>query len=267
MFKYLRLIFTAGIRIIWDFIFYISRYARHPEKYPLEVRYARIHKLVVYVIDCFRPDFKTKNIEYLKELEKENKTFLAVCNHQSNMDPITMLYYSEKPLSFVAKKETSKFPFVGKIIKALDGFFMDRSDLRQSLKVMIELSKRFEKGDLSYMIFPEGTRNKELDKQILLPYKAGALKSAKKAGVKILPVCMYGNFRLLSTRCNYKRIPLEVTFFEPLEDDFVRNNDTEIICDNVYQMSLEEVQKQQQEDKEFFEKGYQKIPLRKGILR
>ena len=267
MFKYLRLIFTAGIRILWDFIFYISRYARHPEKYPLEVRYARIHKLVVYVIDRFRLDFKTENIQFLKELEKENKTFLAVCNHQSNMDPIILLYYSEKPLSFVAKKESSKFPFVGKIVKALDGFFMDRSDLRQSLKVMIELTKRFEKGGLSYMIFPEGTRNKELDKQILLPYKAGALKSAKKAGVKILPLCMYGNFRLLPARPNYKRIPLEITFFKPLDDEFVKNNDTEILCDAVYQMTLKEVQIQQKEDKEFFAKGYQKIPLRKGILR
>ena len=267
MFKYLRLIFTAGIRIVWDFIFYISRYARHPEKYTIEERYARIHKMVVYVIDCFRPDFKTKNIEYLKQLEKENKTFLVVCNHQSNMDPIIMLYYSERPISFVAKKEALKFPFVGKIIKALDGFFMDRSDLRQSLKVMIDLAKRFEKGDLSYMIFPEGTRNKELDKQILLPYKAGALKSAKKAGVKILPVCMYGNFRLLPARPNYKRIPLEVTFFESLSDEFVKNNDTEVLSDTIYKMTLDEVQLQQKEDKEFFEKSYQKVPLRKGALR
>ena len=267
MFKYLRLIFTAGIRLVWDFLFYITRYARHPEKYPLEVRYNKVHKLVVYVVDCFRPDFKLKGMEYLKELEKNDRVFLATCNHQSDMDPILMLYFSEKPISFVAKKETKKFPFIGKVIKAIDGYFMDRNDLRQSLRVMIDLEKRLEKGDISYMIFPEGTRNKDIEKNMLLPFKSGSVKSAKKAGVKILPISMYGAFRLLSPKTNYKRIPLEVTFFEPLEDSFVKENDTEKIIGKIYDMTLTEVNAQKELDKEFFEKGYQKIPLKKGSLR
>ncbi len=267
MIKYLRLIFTAGVRIVWDFIFYISRYARHPEKYPLVKRYAKIHSLVVYVIDKFRVDFKVSGFENLKKLEENNEVYLAVCNHQSNMDPIMMLYFSEKPVSFVAKKETLKFPFIGKIIKSIDGFFLDRDDLRQSLRTMIELGKRFEKKDISYMIFPEGTRNKDLENNLLLPYKAGAVKSAKKAGVKILPMCMYGNFRLLPARPNYKRIPVEVAFFPTLDDEFVKSNDTESITGKISEMTLSEVIKEKEEDKLFFEKSYQKIPLKKGSLR
>lgn len=267
MFKYLRLIFTAGIRIVWDFLFYIKKYAKHPEKYPLEVRYAKIHKLVVYVVDRFRPDFKVKGLERLRELEKSNEVFFVTCNHQSDMDPIVMLYFSEKPISFISKIEAKKFPFIGKIIDALDGIYIDRNDLRQSLKVMIELGKRLEKKEQSYMIFPEGTRNKELDKNILLPFKSGAVKAAKKADVKILPVVMYGNFRILPARPNYKRIPVEISFLETLDQNFVRENDTEAIIENIYNMTLEEVQTQLQDDKEFFEKGYEKIPLRKGSLR
>ncbi len=267
MFKYLRLIFTAGIRILWDFLFYINRYSRHPEKYPLEKRYKKIHELCVYVVDCMRPDFKVKGLDYVKKLEEEGKVFLAVDNHQSNMDPIVMLYFCEKPISFVAKKETLKFPFVNKVIKALDGFFLDRDDLRQTLKVMIELSKRFEKGDLSYLIFPEGTRNKKLNEQYLGEYKPGALKAAKKAGVKILPIATWGNFRLLDKKYNEKRTPIEYTFFEPLDDDFVKNNDTEKITEKIVEMTLSEVKAFKEEDEEFFKKGYQKIPLRKGTLR
>lgn len=267
MLKYLRLIFTAGIRILWDFLFYINRYARHPEKYPLEKRYKKIHELCVYVVDCMRPDFKAKGLEHIRELEKENKVFLAVCNHQSNMDPIVMLYFCEKPISFVAKKETLKFPFVNKVIKALDGLFLDRDDLRQTLKLMIQLSKRFEKGDLSYLIFPEGTRNKQLDEKLLGEYKPGALKAAKKSGVKILPIACWGNFRLLDKKYNKKRTPIEYTFFEPLDDCYVKENDTEKLTEKIYDMTFSEVKEFKEEDAEFFKKGYEKIPLRKGILR
>lgn len=267
MFKYLRLIFTAGIRILWDHIFYISKYARHPERYPLEERYKKIRSLIIYVVDKFRPDFKIKGLENLRRLEKENKTFLITSNHQSDMDPIMMIYFSEKPISFVSKMEAKKFPIIGKTVVALDGLFMDRNDLRQSLKVMMELEKRFEKGGVSYGIYPEGTRNKEMDKQILLPYKPGAVKAAKKAGVMILPVCMHGNFRLLPARPNYKRIPLEITFLDPLELDFINENDTETISEYLYSTTLKELEEQQKEDKDFFEKGYQKVPLRKGRLR
>lgn len=267
MFKYLRLGFTAGIRLIWDFLFYIKKYAKHPEKYPLEVRYKKIHELVVYIIDKFRPDIKVKGLENLRKLEENNEIFFVTCNHQSNMDPIMMLYLSEKPISFISKIEAKKFPFIGKVIDALDGIYIERADLRQTLKAMIELSKRLENKEQSYMIFPEGTRNKELDKNLLLPYKSGAVKAAKKVGVKILPVCMYGNFRILPARPNYKRIPLEITIFETLDQDFVSENDTEAIMEKIYQMTYDEVQKQFNDDKEFFERGYEKIPLRKGSLR
>lgn len=267
MIKYLRLIFTAGIRILWDFIFYLSKYARHPERYSIEERYNKIRKMVIYVVDRFRPDFKVEGLEKLRKLEKENKTFLVTCNHQSDMDPIMMIYFSEKPISFISKIEAKKFPFIGKIIIALDGLFMDRSDLKQSLRVMLALNKRLEKGDLSYVIYPEGTRNKTLNENILLPYKAGAVKAAKKANVEILPVCMYGNFRVLPARPNYKRIPIEVTFMNPLDMAFVEASDTETIIEKIYSLTLLEVNKQKELDGDFFAKCYQKVPLKKGPLR
>ncbi len=267
MLKYLRLVFTAGLRILWDWLFYILRYAKHPERYPLEKRYAKVHKLIVYVVDCYRVDFKVKGLEHLRRLEASDKPYLMCANHESNMDPIVMLYFCEKPISFVAKKETEKFPFVGKIIKSIDGLFMDRDDLRQSLRVMIELGKRLENGKLSYLIFPEGTRNKDMDKSLLLPYKPGALKAAKKAGVAILPSCMYGNERILPMRPNDKRIPVELTFFEPLDQNMVKENDTEAIAEKVMEITEAELKLQIASNQDFFEKGYQKIPRRKGKLR
>ena len=45
------------------------------------------------------------------------------------------------PASVVAKKETRKMPLIGKALVALDGIFLDRENLKQSLKVMLELQE------------------------------------------------------------------------------------------------------------------------------
>ena len=267
MWKYLRLIFTAGIRIVWDFLFYINRYARNPEKYPLELRYRRVRALMVYVVNCMHPDFKVTGIEHLRALEKSDTTFLLTSNHQSDMDPVLMVYFSEKPISFVAKAETRKMPFIGKIVRALDGFFLERNDLRKSLRTIMDLKDRLAKGGLSYMIYPEGTRNKHLNETVLLPYKAGAFKAGQLAGVPVLPVSIWGTQRLLSPKVNHHRIPIEVTFFEPFSAERMKAEKTETIAEENEKLVRAQIAIDQKEDKEFYEKRYEKVPLRKGPVR
>ncbi len=267
MLKYLRLVFTAGIRILWDFLFYINRYARHPEKYPLELRYRRIRSLMIYVVDCMHPDFKVEGVEHLRALEKEDKPFLLTSNHQSDMDPILMVYFSERPISFVAKAETERMPFIGKIVRALDGYFLDRNDLRKSLRTIMSLKDSLANGNLSYMIYPEGTRNKNLQQHALLPFKAGAYKAAQLAGVPIIPVAIWGTQRLLSPKVNDRRIPLEITFFEPFPVEKIKTSSTEEISEENVKLVLNQVEKDQKEDQDFYAKHYEKVPLRKGRLR
>ena len=131
MWKYPRVLLLAGPRLLWDYTFYLWRYARHPERTPIERRYAVARRLVLFILKRFRVDWKVEGIDYIRELEAKNQCYLLTPNHMSDLDPLAILCLSEKPISFVAKKETRKMPFIGTAVKALDGYFSKWINLQE----------------------------------------------------------------------------------------------------------------------------------------
>lgn len=114
----------------------------------------------------------------------KNENVLFVFNHRSYYD-ILVSYASVPKLSaFIAKKELKHFPFVNIWMHFINCLFIDRDDMRQSLKVILEAIEMI-KDDYSIFISPEGTRNKEKD---LLPFKEGSFKIAEKTSSPIIPV-------------------------------------------------------------------------------
>jgi len=265
--KYPRVLFFCGFRLLWDYTFYLWRYARHPERTPIEVRYARTRKLVHYILDRFRIDWKVDGIENLRALEKNNQTYLLVANHMSDLDPLAVVYLSEKPISFVAKKETRKMPFIGAAVKALDGYFMDRSDLRQSFGVIHRVEERLKAGYCSYMIFPEGTRNKEPETTGVAPFHPGSFKAGMNSGVPILPLALYGSFRPFHSHPDYQRNPLEFTFFPALTREEYGNLPSTEVASKAQALVSHQVAVDKELDKTFLAEGKERIPLRKGAVR
>jgi len=263
MLKYPRLVFTAGPRVLWDFLFYINRYARHPERYPLEKRYAKVRNLIIFIAKQFRLDMKIEGLENLRELEAKNQKFLLVADHLSYFDPLAMVALSEKPITFVAKKEALKMPFIGTAIKALGGIFLDRADLRQSLISMRVVEKNLKDGYCSYMIFPEGTRNKHPENGVA-SFHAGTFKAAVETGVPLLTCTIYGTPLVFAKKPDYRRLPLEFTFEKPLD---VSKEKTTDLAPKIYDVVVDQFAKDKIEEQEFFAKGLEKIPLRKGKVR
>ena len=64
MFKIFIFALKAGPLIIWNYLSWIIRYSRHPEKYSIEVRYNRVRKLVLKLLKRFNVVIKGEN-EYL----------------------------------------------------------------------------------------------------------------------------------------------------------------------------------------------------------
>ncbi len=209
MFKYLRYAFLLGPRLLFDWVFYLVRYGRHPERYPLAVRYARVRSLVLKVLGAMRLDIRQRG--YAGYLGRKGSR-LYVCNHLSDLDPLVLIALSPEPISFVAKKETEKYPVIGSALRAIDGFFMDRSDLMQSAKVLREVAKRLREGKgPSYCIFPEGTRNRDPEKD-LLEFHPGSYKASAWSGMPYEEVALYGTFRVLHTRPDDRRQPVFITY-------------------------------------------------------
>jgi 1-acyl-sn-glycerol-3-phosphate acyltransferase len=267
MWKYPRVLLLAGPRLLWDYTFYLWRYARHPERTPIERRYAVARRLVLFILKRFRVDWKVEGIDYIRELEAKNQCYLLTPNHMSDLDPLAILCLSEKPISFVAKKETRKMPFIGTAVKALDGYFMDRSDLRQSFEVIHGVEERLKAGHCSYMIFPEGTRNRAPETTPTAPFHPGSFKAGMNPQVPIVPLALYGTFRPFHSKPDLKRNPVEFTFFKPFTKEDYLSKSSSDLSSFAYDEVAKRVEEDKKEDAQFFAEGKEKIPMRKGSVR
>lgn len=238
MFKIFIFALKAGPLIIWNYLSWIIRYSRHPEKYSIEVRYNRVRKLVLKLLKRLNVVIKGEN-EYLIQ---DNKIKMFTPNHQSLLDPLFLIALSEKPITFVAKIEVKKQPFVGRVMRILDGELVDRSDLRQQLGVLKRVSKSLANNQISWGIFPEGTRNKDLDNVLIGELHPGTFKIILNNDIDLVPVVIDKSYAILSRKIKHKKYIVNVVFI-----DFDKNNgkykNTVELRDDVYKLMCDKLTK------------------------
>ena len=118
----------------------------------------------------------------------KDQAVLYVANHRSYFD--ILLTYSRCPIrtGYVAKKEMEKIPLLSTWMKNLYCLFLDRDNMREGLKTILQAID-YVKNGISICIFPEGTRNNG-EELSMLPFRDGALKIAEKTGCAIIPISM-----------------------------------------------------------------------------
>lgn len=131
-----------------------------------------------------------------KENLRKDQAVLFVANHRGYFD-ILVGYSSVLSLTgFVAKKEMEKIPLLAQWMKYVNCLFLDRVNLKEGLKTILEGVEKVKKG-ISIWIFPEGTRSDSSDPSELLPFKEGSLKIAEKSKCPIIPVAIIGTAEIL----------------------------------------------------------------------
>lgn len=128
-----------------------------------------------------------------KENLPQDSNVLFVSNHQGNFDIPILLNALNKRVAFVAKKEIKKMPFIGEWMNIVNCIFIDREDVRQSVRAINRGAKQIKNGQ-AMVIFPEGTRSKDGK---LNEFKPGSLKLAVKADAKIIPVTINGSINAM----------------------------------------------------------------------
>jgi len=132
---------------------------------------------------------------------------LIVSNHQSYFDIPLMVSVIPLPMGFVAKKELKKAPVISRWMDLIECSYIDRKDIRQSLRAIQKAQKSLETGH-SMVIFPEGTRSKRRE---ISAFKPGSLKLAQKAGVPILPVVIDGSYQIFEEKGRITPSQVKVT--------------------------------------------------------
>jgi 1-acyl-sn-glycerol-3-phosphate acyltransferase len=192
--RLLALVFKAGGGILKAYFSWIRKYAKHRENYTIEERFKKVQQLVRFVILKMGIKYDVTNFD---DIYSDDKKKFIVCNHQSMYDCLLFLMFAKRPLTFIAKKEVLKFPFVGKILYIIDGEFFDRQNLKAQVKNVLNASKLIEEQKYDVVIFPEGTRQKELEKG-LLPFHAGSFKIPLRTKCDIVLTGIYGSWRCLN---------------------------------------------------------------------
>lgn len=129
-----------------------------------------------------------------------DEAVVFVSNHQGYFDIPLLLTQLDRPHGLVAKDAVKKLPLVRDWMQLLGCVFIDRNNARQSVTALGEAARSLREQGRSFIIFPEGTRNRGGE---LLEFKHGAFKIALKAGAPIVPVCIDGTYRVMEARHNW----------------------------------------------------------------
>ena len=203
------------------------------EYYPHKERYEYIRNVVKKVNKSGRVEVVVHGIE---NLPSENG-FILFPNHQGLFDMLAIMEACTKPLSVVVKKEAANLILVKEVVKALDGFYIDRQDIKASLEIISKMTDGV-KEKKNFVIFPEGTRSREGNR--LLPFKGGTFKSAVNAGCPIVPVALIDSFKPFDENSSRKQ-KVEVCFLKPLYYVDYQHLKTTQIAEYVHNKIQEEI--------------------------
>ena len=101
-----------------------------------------------------------------------------------------MLAGLDEPYGILAKEELGKIPLLNRWMKLLGCVFVQRDDVRASVRALNDATAIVESGR-SFIIFPEGTRYKG-EEGGAGEFKAGAFRIAVKTGAPVVPVAISG---------------------------------------------------------------------------
>ena len=129
------------------------------------------------------------SVEGLDNIPKEGPC-VFVANHRSYYDIPLLLTSLDKPYGILAKEELEKIPLLSRWMKLLGCVFVQRDDVRASVRALNDATAIVESGR-SFIIFPEGTRYKG-EEGGAGEFKAGAFRIAVKTGTPVVPVAISG---------------------------------------------------------------------------
>lgn len=190
------------------YIIQLNKYYKNGDKYSQEEKYELIRKIAINANKKGKIKVKVSGEENLPE----KKGYLLCPNHQGYYDTLAIMEAHKKSFGIVIKKKYSEIILVKQVISILKGLALDVDNIRESMKVIKEVSVKLDSG-YNFLIFPEGTRSQNGNK--LLDMKAGAFKSATLIKAPIVPVAITDCFKPFDEK-GLKQVEVSVNFLKPL---------------------------------------------------
>lgn len=137
-----------------------------------------------------------------------NKPHLILCNHQSHLDLMCQLIFTDKVV-FLTNDWVWNSPFFGLLIRNAEYLPVSRG----LDEMMPQLRKLVERG-YSIAIYPEGTRSVDLQ---VHRFHKGAMLMAHSLGIDVLPMYLYGTGRVLRKKSHHLNTgPIHIEVDKPI---------------------------------------------------
>ena len=154
---------------------------------------------------------------------------VVVANHGSDLDPPILGHALGRPVSFMAKKELFKIPFLSQIIRACGAYPVSRgSSDREAIRTATNILKK----GCVIGVFLDGTR--QSNGRVNNPM-AGAALLAARSGAKLLPVAIMNTHRAWG-KAKFPRlfIPIQLHIGKPIyPPESRRKSDLEKVTNNL----------------------------------
>ena len=209
--KRIMLMVAYNILLVPYMWFKLCYYASHVDKYTEEQRY----KVLRFIDNRAIKGGRVKIDVHGQENIPEQNGFMFFPNHQGLFDVLSIVAACPRPFSVVMKKEIQNIPFSKQVFACMKAYAIDRDDVKQAMKVIIQVTKEVKEGR-NYLIFAEGTRTK--DPNHVHEFKGGSFKSAMKAKCPIVPVALIDAYKPFDTK-SIEKVTVQVHFLEPISYD------------------------------------------------
>lgn len=135
------------------------------------------------ILASARVDVRLKGLENLP-----SGRFVAICNHQSNVDSLLLLAHVPTHLRFIAKEELFRIPVFGHAMRAMGNIAVSRAGGARDVDRVREAIEAVRQR-VSIVVFAEGTRSSD---GRVGPFKRGGPRLAIQAQVPLVPMAIAG---------------------------------------------------------------------------
>lgn len=166
-----------------------------------------------------------------------SRSYIYMCNHQSNFDIPVLLGCLPVQFRWLAKAELFKIPIFGRAMRGAGYVAIDRFNRQSAFNSIAEVSQKMKNG-VSVMIFPEGTRSKDGK---IGSFKKGGFIMAVDSRVPIIPLVILGTRSIMEKgdmRINPGDVSMQIgqpvetaTYTRETKDDLIKSV-RGVICEN-----------------------------------
>ena len=174
-----------------------------------------------------------------KENLDPKQTYVIVSNHLTTLDFMINARAFPGVYKYLAKKELTKVPIFGFIVKKLC-VLVDRRDRASRSKSMSDMLQAMNNG-YSIFLYPEGTRNRSGDP--LLPFHKGAFLMAIESGhpIAVQTLVRVKHISGLASGLDYWPGKVKVVWSKPISVEGMTKNNVRTLSDQVAEVMKKEL--------------------------